>query len=161
MGFVKQLTTRSVCIFGIVRCYYVGQPVSSDQTCKCRLTPAVSVLNLKTNSGTGASGAMWSQVEVSVGVVSACLPVYRPLFVRRVRSSYADLSRDRVSVNPRSIQLFDRGGEFGSWASVETGIRASRDIEGRQFVKLSDPSTIQRDATFIITTEDTSPRTHE
>jgi hypothetical protein len=55
----------SVCIFGIVRITAVGEASVRDMP------------------WTSTPGGIWSQVEISVGIVAACLPTYRPLFMRR------------------------------------------------------------------------------
>ncbi|MCJ1358750.1 MAG: hypothetical protein MMC33_008750 [Icmadophila ericetorum] len=52
-----------VCIFGIVRCFTVSEASAQD------ISWAVS------------EGAIWSLVEISVGIVGACLPTLRPLFI--------------------------------------------------------------------------------
>ncbi|KAL9005489.1 MAG: hypothetical protein Q9188_001726 [Gyalolechia gomerana] len=65
-----------VTIFGAIRCYYVGKADTVDP------------------SWTASDGAIWSQVEISVGIISACLPVYRPLLKqsKRRRPLAADYS---------------------------------------------------------------------
>ena len=100
-------------------------------------------------------GAIWSQVEISVGVISACLPVYRPLFTRRAKApqnTYSD-QPSKPSKHSQSIPLSDRSGGFRSWANVTTVKGPSDDIEERPFVKLEDPQTIHRGVSFSVATE--------
>ena len=63
-----KLTMFSVCIASIIRAVYVGQ------------------ISLTDPSWSDALGAMWTVVELSLGVVSACLPTLRPLVVRTFKS---------------------------------------------------------------------------
>ena len=67
-AFCDKLTMFSVCIASIIRAGYVGQ------------------ISLTDPSWSDALGAMWTVVELSLGVVSACLPTLRPLVVRTFKS---------------------------------------------------------------------------
>ena len=67
-AFRDKLTMFSVCIASIIRAVYVGQ------------------ISLTDPSWSDALGAMWTVVELSLGVVSACLPTLRPLVVRTFKS---------------------------------------------------------------------------
>jgi hypothetical protein len=59
--------TSSVCIFGILRIFNMTGANSADVTF------------------TVDEGIIWSEVEVAVGIVCACIPTYRPLFSATVR----------------------------------------------------------------------------
>ena len=69
----------SVCIASIIRAAYVGQ------------------ISLTDPSWSDALGAMWTVVELSLGVVSACLPTLRPLVVRTFKSRTATYGMSRES----------------------------------------------------------------
>ena len=69
----------SVCIASIIRAAYVGQ------------------ISLTDPSWSDALGAMWTVVELSLGVVSACLPTLRPLVVRTFKSRTATYGISRES----------------------------------------------------------------
>ncbi|KAK0517030.1 hypothetical protein JMJ35_000185 [Cladonia borealis] len=68
-----------VCIASIIRAAYVGQ------------------ISLTDPSWSDALGAMWTVVELSLGVVSACLPTLRPLVVRTFKSRTATYGISRES----------------------------------------------------------------
>ena len=68
LSICDKLTMFSVCIASIIRAVYVGQ------------------ISLTDPSWSDALGAMWTVVELSLGVVSACLPTLRPLVVRTFKS---------------------------------------------------------------------------
>lgn len=53
-----------VCVFGIIRCTAVGEANAIDPT------------------WTNVKGGIWSAVELSVGIICACLPTFGPLFGR-------------------------------------------------------------------------------
>ena len=106
----------SVCIFGIIRSYFVSEANAEDPT------------------WTAADGAIWSQVEIAVGIVSACLPVYRPLFIKKTDlAAYGYGTRNgRLlnSSNPnasssKNMSLRMKSMQKGStWVSVGTGVSA-------------------------------------
>lgn len=66
-------------------------------------------------AGTASDGAIWSQVEISVGIISACLPTYRPLITYRgqqiAKQSQPTYRIERLSKQkrskPRHIRLDD------------------------------------------------------
>lgn len=129
---MNPLICPSVTIFGIVRSYYVGQASSTDQT------------------WTASPGAIWSQVEIAVGIISACLPVYRPLFTRRAtksQASYTEYGSKQPMKNSRNIPLSDRSGT-GGWSSVTTANGLEDDVEERPFVKLAEPEVSHLGASY-------------
>ena len=78
-AFRDKLIVLSVCIASIIRAAYVGQ------------------ISLTDPSWSDALGAMWTVVELSLGVVSACLPTLRPLVVRSFKSRTATFGMSRES----------------------------------------------------------------
>jgi hypothetical protein len=100
-----------VCVFGIIRCTAVGKANILDPT------------------WTNVEGGIWSEVEMAVGIVCACLPTYGPFLTtvfgggtprptygssRQTGSSYAKGSR---AVIP-SVPLADRD-PSGAWTRME------------------------------------------
>ena len=80
----------SVCIASIIRAVYVGQ------------------ISLTDPSWSDALGAMWTVVELSLGVVSACLPTLRPLVVRTLKnrtSTYEISGESRLEHQDGTIML--------------------------------------------------------
>lgn len=105
--------------------------------------------------GTASPGAIWSQVEISVGVISACLPVYRPLFGRSKESSrtgYTGYS-SKGSKKPRGIPLSDRSEGFGGWSTVSTAQGPGDDAVDRATAGISDSDVIHTDASFTVARE--------
>ena len=90
-----------------------------------------------------------------MGVISACLPVYRPLFGRRKEPPQTEYSgyTAKASDKSRSIPLSDRSEGFDGWSTVSIVQGPSDDMEARPFVKLSDPEAIHRDASFTFARE--------
>lgn len=126
-----------VTIFGIVRCFYVSQASSTDPT------------------WTDARVRLWSQVEICVGIVSACLPVYRPLFRRRANSPHAGHLEYRgrvINRLPRS-PLCDGSDESGGWSSVEVAKVINLDVERKPLERPANSEFFQRDATFADSSE--------
>ncbi len=79
----------SVCIASIIRAFYVGR------------------ISLTDPSWSDALGAMWTVVELSLGVVSACLPTLRPRVVRtfKSRTSTYGISRESRLENQDGIMM--------------------------------------------------------
>lgn len=72
-----------------------------------------------------------------MGIISACLPVYRSLFTRRApksQASYTDYA-GKIPKHSRNIPLSDRT-LTGGWSTVTTTNGMEEDIEERPFVKL-------------------------
>lgn len=67
----------AVCIFGIIRCWAVTRASSFD------------------TSYNNVQGGIWSDVEVTIGLVCASLPTYRPLFSRAARATNFPLTYRR------------------------------------------------------------------
>lgn len=72
-----------VCIFGIIRCTVVGEADAIDPT------------------WTNVKGGVWSAVELSVGIVCACLPTFGPLFTRIAQLSNSSYGRSPKSSSGR------------------------------------------------------------
>ncbi|KAL8784421.1 MAG: hypothetical protein Q9195_009049 [Heterodermia aff. obscurata] len=111
-----------VCIFGIIRCYYIGKTSTTD--------PA----------WTAAPGAIWSQVEVSVGIISACLPVYRPLFKKRseMPGSQKIDSSSQPSRKFQGMVLAAQNEVYDGWpdmAALADGTRPENLLEDRLFTE--------------------------
>ena len=51
-------------------------------------------------SGGNVNGALWSNVEIPTGVVSACLPTLRPLLPKSVQTSKKTYSRGSWKIPP-------------------------------------------------------------
>ena len=66
----RSLTALSVCIASVIRVPYVAQ------------------ISLLDPSWSDVNGAIWSIVELNVGIVSACLPTLRPLFLHVFHGGY-------------------------------------------------------------------------
>jgi hypothetical protein len=73
-----------VCVFGILRSVFVGTADPGNP------------------SRSYAQGAMWSVLEVCVGIVSACLPTLRPLFRARA-------TKGASGSNSRSVHFSNHG----------------------------------------------------
>ena len=88
-AFRDRLTMFSVCIASIIRAVYVGQ------------------ISLTDPSWSDALRAMWTVVELSLGVVSACLPTLRPLVVRtfKSRTSTYGISRESRLENQNGTMM--------------------------------------------------------
>lgn len=70
-----------MCVFGIVRCIAIAQTEPYDQSCESYLSmPDSNEASLISCLGTEVYEGIWSYVEMSVGVVAACLPTLGPLF---------------------------------------------------------------------------------
>lgn len=133
-------------VFGIVRCYYVGQASQKDQTCEQMSTSQNLALMLMSIAGTASEGAIWSQVEISVGIISACLPVYRPLFMRRAQPSYAAHSAKTYTGKPGrgsgSIPLYSKKRGFDLWSTIKSHDEPE-DVETGSLVNLRDAGNSQ------------------
>ena len=77
------LTLLSVCVASVIRVPYIAR---------------VSLLD---PSWSDVYGAIWSIVELNLGIVSACLPTLRPLFLHVFHDGYGSTSR-RQPVNKKS-----------------------------------------------------------
>ena len=103
-----------VCAFGIVRCTAVGEANDLDPT------------------WTNVSGGTWSQVEVSVGVVCACLPTYGGLLFKCIRrgaqfgapgsrkySGKRTSSNDGSRSTGETLHLQNHDKNTGVWSKIE------------------------------------------
>lgn len=116
------LTGGIVCIFGIIRCWAVTQASATDPTWD------------------NVQGGIWSDVEVTVGLVCASLPTYRPLFSRRVRETNFPLSYRTAKSTKGNLQIY--GGKSIQLATRMSGRRTWTRVEADQdeqsFQRLSD-----------------------
>ena len=105
--------------------------------------------------GTASPGAIWSQVELSVGIISACLPVYRPLFTPRSRGSTKGSAPDhRQAHTSRNTPLNTRNSILGNWSNNVTSVTGPEDTaHDRPFVILKDPDFIHQEASFTVARE--------
>ena len=75
----------SVCTISIVRVIFIDQASHSDQSCM-QLSLCFFVFKklsrVGQTTGTTRDAAMWSVVETCIAVVSACLPILRPVYNR-------------------------------------------------------------------------------
>ncbi|KAL8709355.1 MAG: hypothetical protein Q9220_005948 [cf. Caloplaca sp. 1 TL-2023] len=76
----------TVCAVSIVRLVLLANVDVSDITCKSTTIHPLNPLPFLTTEPTGnyVPTAIWTAAEPSIAVVSACLPSFRPLFVRIV-----------------------------------------------------------------------------
>ncbi|KAL8934941.1 MAG: hypothetical protein Q9216_005658 [Gyalolechia sp. 2 TL-2023] len=94
---------------------------------------------LADENGTASDGAIWSQVEISVGIISACLPVYRPLLKQSKRrkplaADYSIYARSGESESrSRSIPLNKISSTTMTWSS-------STNADGH-YTEIVDPSS--------------------
>jgi len=88
-----------VCAFGVVRAVFVGTASHQDQ------------------SWTNVAGAIWSEIEICVGVLSACLPCMRPLFPNALRgTTFNSASKDAPAVTPNALEMSRRSRH--GWAAM-------------------------------------------
>ena len=73
---------RSVCVASIVRVPFIAHMSLVDQT------------------WSDIDGFIWSLVELSLGIVSACLPTLRPLFLRVFHGGYPATPKCENSDSP-------------------------------------------------------------
>lgn len=111
-----------VCVFGIIRCTAVGEANAIDPT------------------WTNVKGGIWSAVELSVGIVCACLPTFGPLFSKILpgagrsygrsggynrhaegRQAKSSSSKSAGSEAESGIQLPNRLAPSNAWSKVESG----------------------------------------
>ena len=102
--------------------------------------------------GTVTPGAIWSQVEISVGIISACLPVYRPLFARKSKLPEATTPvYSKPPKTPRSVPLTNCRGGFGGWSNnAASASGPDIDADERPFVELRDPEVIHKETSFTV-----------
>ena len=68
------LIALSVCVASVIRVPYIAR------------------MSLEDPSWSDVYGAIWSIVELNLGIVSACLPTLRPLFLHIFRGGYSSTS---------------------------------------------------------------------
>jgi hypothetical protein len=93
-----------VCVFGIIRTLVVG------------------LASIRDASYTNAKGGIWSQAEISVGIICACLPTFRPLFsksARHTQPSYGSYTGKRSD--------HSKGSKFSNLDSGTGGVRSDPD----------------------------------
>lgn len=107
------LTTSSVCITGIVRTVLTYPQTGFEST----FSSWPKYLEIKSKPfqrvGSIKNGFIWTNIQLGTSIVSACLPIYRPLLSKcgwlygRISSSYRSLLSDR-----RSSKNASAGGPF-------------------------------------------------
>lgn len=78
--------------------------------------------------GNGVQGSIWSELEMAMATISACLPTLRPLFTKRIPDGHyihKDFTVNVTSGRPPPNRL-----ELSEPPSY------CEDLEGRPFVKL-------------------------
>jgi hypothetical protein len=90
--------------------YQSSSPASSIAT-KSVSTCAISIYRIQTlriasttqdPTWDNAGAATWSFLELTVGVLAACLPTLRPIFVKTLRRQFGAAASDSKSGNPNS-----------------------------------------------------------
>ena len=117
------LTDASVCVFGIIRTHAVATVSHTDQ------------------SWTAVDGTIWSTAEVAVAIISANLPVLRPLFVRASALTKTDQSGYLSGSNNSS-----KKNTVPDWAVIKStwsiGAGSNRlESDERPFVKVPDTNS--------------------
>lgn len=87
---VGSLTVLSVCVASVIRVPYIAH------------------ISLVDPSWSDVGGAVWSVVEPNLGIVSACLPTLRPLFLHVFRGGYSSISNSQP-FNKRSVGKAEDG----------------------------------------------------
>lgn len=115
------LTDSSVCVFGIIRAHAVATVSHTDQ------------------SWTAVDGTIWSLAEVAVAIVSANLPVLRPLFVKAANLTRTGQSGYQSGSNNSSKKKSgaDWSGVRSAW-STGANNASKLDFDERPFVKVPD-----------------------
>ena len=117
------LIHSSVCVFGVIRTHAVATVSHTDQ------------------SWTAVDGTIWSTAEVAVAIISANLPVLRPLFVRA-----ADLTKTGQSDYQSGSNNSSKKSAVPDWSAIKSawsiGAGSNRlESEERPFVKVPETNS--------------------
>ena len=114
------LTHSSVCVFGVIRAHAVATVSHTDL------------------SWTAVDGTIWSLAEVAVAIVSANLPVLRPLFVKASTLTKSGQSGYQSGSNNSSKKKSgtDWSGVRSTWSVG--GNDHKLDADERPFVKVPE-----------------------
>lgn len=93
--------------------------------------------------GNDTYGAMWSIIEVCVGVVSACLPCLRPLFNKRAAKPGTGMSKGTNDYNASSLPLSKK--PKSGWANASTDTMDAHD-DKRPFARLNETTEVEATA---------------
>ena len=103
---VGLLTALSVCIASVIRVPYVAQ------------------ISLLDPSWSDVYGAIWSIVELNLGIVSACLPTLRPLFLHVFHGGYNPNSHGRPSNKKSTRNAEDGLSDTNPMVEIEAAFKA-------------------------------------
>ncbi|KAL8650348.1 MAG: hypothetical protein Q9210_003872 [Variospora velana] len=82
MTVPKRMAVVSLFILGSLYVHFLASPFFSDPVCIAGIVriPLLAELKLSDISWTSISVGVWVNVECNIGILSACLPILRPLF---------------------------------------------------------------------------------
>jgi hypothetical protein len=118
---------HSVCIFGTIRAAEVGKASTADVT------------------WANVQGGLWSSVEVSVGIICACLPTLAPLVSKSVRPNrsrkyyYPKGSYGSDSRHADAVRLASRSREGYVWSDISAKEAAVVDHQERRTPTPGEP----------------------
>lgn len=96
-----------MCIINLIRIPFLAKPSGNDPLCMDSQSLEGAVTN--DQPGTDTPSSIWTHAELCLGIVSACLPCYRPVFRgvatvfstnKSKSSSLTPQSRSKVSADP-------------------------------------------------------------
>lgn len=99
--------------------------------------------------------ATWSNVEITVGIIIACLPAARLLLLRYIPSQIAAWNNASRTTRSRSI-ITPRSSKLGSTATWVSGLSGKRESKAPS-VPLSDASQFDKDRACSMQVSVTSP----
>lgn len=137
----------------IVRCFFrhCNNELIEFSACVASIirVPYIARTSLIDPSWSDTYGAIWSVVELTIGIVSACLPTLRPLYVhvfhRPVTGASGSKTSDKSSsakhdpVKLRYLQMPDIEYKRG-WKSAETNIQECD--KGSRFASVDHAETV-------------------
>ncbi len=93
---IQFLTSSSTCVASIVRVQYLSRVGYLDSTCMftAHLRPEYCIDEA---IGSNIDAVIWSTVEPCAGIVSACLPVMRPLLQKLVPDWASSINQESMS----------------------------------------------------------------
>ena len=163
---------NSVCVASIVRAPTLKGVLSIDPTCTSHLTPTSSswllhMSDVWTHAGTAVDGGIWSTVEPLIGLLTANLPMMRPIYQKviksRVDSILSVIKTPKHSGGTGSSSFskmswaVKRSGGNSSTGGDGSGNYGTRGVRQQQQVKGSGPKSIAEIAMTTMTSRQTWP----
>ncbi len=104
----------------------------------CRVSRELTI----SHAGSDINGAIWSILEVCVGIVSACLPTLRPLFNNKksAQDTRTNPSKGASDYNGFSLPLSNKPKQ--GWTTVSTETMEAHD-DKRPFARLGETSDVE------------------